>query len=212
MADGRTIGFVAIGGVAVFGLTVVALHVLQPGRDPLEEAVSYYVHGSFGWLLTVGLLALGIGSLSIAFGLRKIAGRGGGAGKWLVGIWGVGVLLGGIFRADPAGHWNEPPSLAGMIHGNAAMVAFVALPLGALFLSRAFRRDERWRQESKVLLVLAVLTAVSLFLFFASLAPVFVRPGPPVLLGLSERVLLAVYAAWLTGTGVGIIRHGERVG
>jgi hypothetical protein len=89
MADGRTIGLVAIGGVAVFGLTVVALHVLQPGLDPLEEAVSYYVHGSFGWLLTVGLLALGIGSLGIAFGLRKIAGRGGGAGKWLVGIWGL---------------------------------------------------------------------------------------------------------------------------
>ena len=47
-------------------------------------------------------------------------------------------------------------------------------------------------------------------MFMASLAPVFVRPGPPVLLGLSERVLLATYAAWLVAVGIGIVRHDDK--
>ena len=41
----------------------------QPDLDPRDEAVSYYVHGPFGWVLTVGLMSLGIGSMSLAFGL-----------------------------------------------------------------------------------------------------------------------------------------------
>jgi hypothetical membrane protein len=212
MADSKAAGRVASAGVSVFVMVVIALHILQPGLDPRTEAVSYYVHGPFGWLLTVGLIALGIGSLSLVVGLvRTLVGRWAGTGRWLVCIWGAGVLLGGVFRADPAGHWNEPPSLAGMIHGNAAMLAFMALPIGALFLARTFQQDERWRREARLLRGLAFAAGMSLILFMASLVPVFVRPGPPVLLGLSERVLLAVYAGWLAAVGVGITGHGRSV-
>ena len=208
MADSKAAGHLAIGGVAVFVVAVLALHILQPSLDPRDEAVSYYVHGPFGWLLTVGLIAMGVGSLSLVFGLvGALGGRWARTGRWLVGVWGAGVLLGGVFRADPPGHWSEPPSLAGMIHGNAAMLAFVALPLGALCLASAFRHDERWRREARVLLSLAVAAGISLVLFMASLVPVFVRPGPPILLGVSERVLLTVYAGWLVVVGVAITRH-----
>ncbi len=41
-----------------------------------------------------------------------------------------------------------------------------------------------------------------LLTIFASLVPVFVRPGPPVLLGLSERILLAVYVVWLAAVAI----------
>jgi hypothetical protein len=207
---GITAGRVAVAGVAIFSVAVLALHLLQPGFDPLNAAVSYYVHGPFGWLLTIGLIALGIGSLCLVFDLaHSLDGRWSGTGRWLVGVWGVGVLLGGIFRADPPGRWSEPPSLAGMIHGNAAMLAFVALPLGAFCLATAFRQDEQWRREATVLWGLAVAAGTSLIAFMASLAPVFVRPGPPILLGLSERVLLAVYAGWLATMGIVIDRRGR---
>jgi hypothetical membrane protein len=210
MTDGRTSGYVAIAAVVTFALAVLTLHVVQPGLSPRDEAVSYYVHGPFGWLLTVGLMALGIGSLSLVFGLAHIlGGRWAAIGRWLVGVWGLGVLLGGVFRADPPGHWNEPPSLAGMIHGNAAMLAFLALPLGALCLARTFRQDDRWRAEGSLFLGLAVAAGISLILFMASLVPVFVRPGPPILLGLSERVLLATYAAWLMAVGIAVVKHGQ---
>jgi hypothetical protein len=207
MTDSRTLGCIGIVGVVIFLLVVLALHVLQPSLNARDEAVSYYVHGRFGWLLTVGLIALGIGSVCLAFGLaHTVEGRWAAIGRWLLGIWGLGVLLGGLFSADPPGHWNEPPSLAGMIHGNAAILAFVALPLGAFCLWRAFHQDERWRCEGNFFLGLALAAAISLILFMASLIPVFVRPGPPILLGLSERVLLVVYAAWLIAIGLGVMR------
>jgi hypothetical membrane protein len=213
MADIAAAGRVAVAGVAVFIVAVLALHLLQPGLDPRKEAVSYYVHGPFGWLLTIGLIALGIGSLCLVFALAQtLDGRWSGTGRWLVGVWGVGVLLGGVFRADPPGRWSEPASLPGLIHGNAAMVAFLALPLAAFCLATAFRQDEQWRREAPVLWGLAVAAGTSLVVFMASLAPVFVRPGPPILLGLSERVLLAVYAGWLATVGIGIARCGRRSG
>jgi hypothetical membrane protein len=210
MTDTKTSGYVAIVGVATFVLAVLALHVLQPSLNPRDEAVSYYVHGPFGWLLTAGLIALGIGSLGLVIGLLcTVGGRWAGAGRGLVGVWGVGVLLAGVFRTDPPGHWSEPPSLSGIVHGNAAIVAILALPLGALCLAMSFRQDGRWRSKGNRFLGLAVATGISLVLFMASLVPVFVRPGPPILLGLSERVLLAIYAVWLVAVGLGVVKRTE---
>jgi hypothetical protein len=214
--DRRVAGFVTVAGVAVFAAGTLSLHLLQPQLSPLDEAVSYYVHGAHGWLLTLGLLALGAGSLALGLGLASGArGRGSRPGRRLVLLWAACVLIGGVFRADPPGSWDRPPSLSGMIHGNAALLAFIALPIGALCLARSFAEDARWRPHARLLRALAVACLVTLVLFAASLAPVFVRPGPPILLGASERLLLAVYAAWLAATGLGLSKqeHGviERV-
>ena len=63
--------FVALSGVAVFALAILALHFLQPALSPRDEAVSYYVHGRHGWLLTIGLIALGTGSLALTAALVR---------------------------------------------------------------------------------------------------------------------------------------------
>ncbi len=190
-------------GLATFTLTTLALHVLQPALSPRDEAISSYVHGNHGWLLTVGLIALGTASLALTAVLAT-DGPGAKPGRWLLGVWGTGVLLGGLFSGDPPGNWSAPPSAAGMIHGNAAMVAFLALPSGALFLARSFRRDPRWKEAAPHLSGLAVATTVSLVAFYASLMPVFIRPGPPILLGLSERILVGLYVAWLAVVAVNL--------
>ena len=200
-------------GLAIFVVAVVALHVVQPALSPNNDAVSYYVHGNHGWLLTIGLIALGIASLALTVVLGSAtSGSGARPGRWFLGIWSVGVLLGGVFPADPAGNWNAPASLPGMIHGNAAMVAFLALPVAALFLARSFRHDPAWKESARLLSVLAVATAVSLVVFYASLLPVFIRPGPPILLGLSERILLGIYVAWLAAVAINLpsMRHSQK--
>jgi Protein of unknown function (DUF998) len=195
-------------GIVLFVVTIVSLHFLQPELKPLDEAISYYVHGSQGWLLTVGVIGLGVASLAITCALANtVDGPGARSGRWLLGVWSVGVLLGGFFPADPPGHWNEPPSLAGIVHGNAALLAFSAFPVAALFLGRSFCRNRRWLPTATILLLLAVAAAISLIGFMASLMPVFIRPGPPVLLGLSERVLIVIYLAWLTLVAVTILKQ-----
>jgi hypothetical protein len=203
--------YACLSGNGCFVVAVLALHLLQPELSPLNYAVSYYVHGAQGWLFTAGLLAWGLGSAALFLGLAwsirihsRIRGRiRAGVGLSALAVWSAGVLATGMFRADP---WNKPPSATGLIHENAARVAFVALPLAALLLSHGLRRAPEWGRIAGVLRLFAVLILISQLVFFASLLPISDSFSPPVLFGLTERLLLATYAAWLCAAAVGLRR------
>ena len=203
----RLLAFLTLGGIACFIVTIGALHWLQPNLSPLNEAMSYYVHGAAGWLLTLGLFSLGLGSLALTVSLgRAPGGTQGKGGRWCLGVWSVGALLGAIFAADPPGQWDKPPSIGGSIHGLSAIVALVVFPFAAILLSRSLRLNAHWARLSGALVLLAIASAATLVLFLSSLAPVFVRPGPPILLGLSERALFIAYVAWLAVAAVGLLQ------
>jgi hypothetical protein len=203
--------YACLSGNGCFAVAVLALHLLQPELSPLNYAVSYYVHGAQGWLFTAGLLAWGLGSAALFLGLARSIRihsriRGSiraGVGLSALAVWSAGVLATGMFRADP---WNKPPSMTGLIHENAARVAFVAMPLAALLLSHGLRRAPEWRRIAGVLRLFAALILISLLVFFASLLPISDSFSPPVLFGLTERLLLATYAAWLCAAAVGLRR------
>ena len=74
----RLMGQVAVAGLLVFVAAVLTLHAAQPELSPRDTAVSYYVHGRLGALLTAGLAALGIASLALVAGLAHVAARGAG--------------------------------------------------------------------------------------------------------------------------------------
>jgi hypothetical protein len=202
----RLVGLVFT-GIACFVVTQLALHYLQSELNPLDEAMSYYVHGRQGWLLTAGLLGLGVASLALTVALAsEPAASVSRVGWWSLVMWTLGVLLAAGFAIDPPGGWSKPPSVSGSIHGIAAVFAFVSFPVAALRLSRAFRVDPRWSEPSRTLRLLAIASGASLAVFFVSLVPVFIRPGPPVLLGLTERLLIVVYIAWLWVCAIGVLR------
>jgi hypothetical membrane protein len=200
----RMLAGVSLVGIACFLVTIVALHWLQPELSPLNEAMSYYVHGPHGWLLTLGLFSLGLASLTLTIALgREPPGPVGKVGRSCLAVWSVGTLLASVFAADPPGRWDEPPSMSGSIHGVAALVALAVFPVAAILLSRRRRRDIRWVRLS--LLVLAFGSAAGLVAFAWSLVPVFISPGPPKLLGLTDRILIVLYSGWLGVAAVGLI-------
>jgi Protein of unknown function (DUF998) len=201
------LAYVCLSGNGFFAAAVLALHLLQPERSPLNEAVSYYVLGAHGWLFTAGLLAWGIGSAALLLGLaRTVRIRAGNAGLLGLAVWSAGVLTSGLFRADLPGQWNNSPSATGLIHENAARVSFIALPVAALLLSQGLRRAPEWRRTAGVLYLFMVMIMVSLIVFFASLLPISDSLSPPILFGLTERMLLAVFAAWLCAAAIGLLR------
>src|SRR5262245_36647835 len=166
-----------------------------------------YVYGAQGWLFTAGLLAWGAGSAALLLGLaRTIRIRAGNAGLLGLAVWSAGILTSGLFRADLPGQWNNSPSAAGLIHENAARVSFIALPIAALLLSHGLRRVPEWRRTASVIYLLALMIMVSLIVFFASLLPVSDSLRPPIMFGLTERMLLAIYAAWLCAAAIGLLR------
>jgi len=194
-------------GIAVFTACMIGLHMFQPELSPMDEAMSYYVHGRHGWLTSVGLAALGIGSLAIMLSVAQMAhGPGSRLGMAFLFLWSLGAILGGIFSADPRGNWDQPPSMSGAIHGVAALIALSSFPVACAALTRNLRRDNRWHWHSSLLGNLAILVIASFIVFMASLTPVFIRPGPPILLGLTERVLFVSFVAWLTVVALGLFR------
>jgi hypothetical protein len=192
----RWLGLAGLTGSGIFVIAMLVMHLLQPDLSPRDEAMSYYVHGAAGWLASLGLVALGLGSISLSALLtRHIPATRAGIG--LLALWGFSATLGGIFAADPPGNWDAPPSLSGSIHGIAALIALVALPIAAILISRAAGHHSAWRPRASALRILSFAILLSLIAFSASLVPVMISPGPPVLFGLVERVYFVFAATWL---------------
>jgi hypothetical protein len=201
------LAYTCLSGNGFFVVAVMVLHLLQPERSPLNEAVSFYVHGAQGWLFTAGLLAWGGGSAALLLGLaRTVRIRAGNSGLLGLAVWSAGVFTSGLFSADPPIQMYNSPSAVGLIHENAARVSFIALPIAALLLSHGLRRAPQWRRTAGVLYLFAVMIVVSLIVFFASLLPISDSLRPPILFGITERLLLAAYAAWLCAAAIGLLR------
>jgi hypothetical protein len=170
--------------------------------------MSDYAHGRIGWLVTVALLALGLGSLALTVGLaRHLHGRSARASQWCLAIWGVCGLVGGIFPDDLPG---QPPTLSGSLHGSAALVGITVLPIAALLLAWSVRRDLRWYRSAGILLTLALSTAVGLILLLLSFLPVLTAAHPPILFGLLERIFFVTAIAWLAGAAIGLLQILDR--
>jgi hypothetical protein len=202
---------VSVAGAGLFVASVALMHAVQPELSPVDMAVSYYMTGRLGWALGAGLVLLGIASLSLALGLRHcLTPAGAGAGLWLFAVWAIGVIVCGLFPPDPPGHWDEPPSLSGMIHGAVALIALLAFSPAAWLLSRRLAGLLHKRLDVRILESLAILSALCLLAFFVCLWPVFVNRAPYAL-GFVERVLLALNVAWLVTAAVSIPRYSQIV-
>jgi hypothetical protein len=184
----------AAAGVSWFAITVAALHLLPTGLNPVQRTISEYVNQPYGWLVPVAGLGLGAGSLALCLALhRALPPPRPRAGVVLLAVWGMAMLVVAVFPADPA-----PPgrpvhfTAAGVVHVVAGVVAFAAFAVAAPLLSRAIP----WRPIK----VLGIMAPLSLALFVIT---TFNRPrvsrliGQPNAWGLGERIMVAVYVAWL---------------
>jgi len=115
-------------GVTVFIVTVVALHLLQPGYDPRHQLMSELALGQYGWAMFVAFLGLAVA----VFGVQAAIGGYGAARGYrvLLSIAAMLFLVAGIF---PLGNTS-------MIHIGAIAMAFVLSVLAMyLFPSSAGR-------------------------------------------------------------------------
>jgi hypothetical protein len=136
----------------VAGPLFVAVALLQAltrdGFDPGRHPLSLLSLGELGWIQIANFVVAGLLSVAFAVGLRRVLhpGRGGTWGPLLVGAYGVGLIGGGVFIADPGAGFppgapaGAPEQLSwhGILHDVAHVLAFLALIAACFVLARRF--------------------------------------------------------------------------
>jgi len=191
----RLLGGTGVAGIAYLVVTFVFLHFVQWRLHPGEHFISEYVHGQFGWLVTVAFFVGGIGTLALALGLHRSleSGERVATSIALITSAGVSFIALGIFKIDPLledGTTGYTPT--GIAHLVATLVLFVSLIIGALTLRSVFAGDPRWRglEPAALRLTLAMLVA-----------PIVMFAVPQQAVGLAQRALVVVLLSWLAVIG-----------
>ena len=130
-------------------VVVAALQVLsRDGFDLARHPLSLLSLGELGWIQITNFVVTGLLAVAFAVGLRQVLhpGRGGTWGPLLLGLFGVGLIAGGVFVADPA--LGFPPgapagipdrlSWHAILHAIAPPLAFLSLVVACFVLVRRF--------------------------------------------------------------------------
>ncbi|WP_327657457.1 DUF998 domain-containing protein [Streptomyces sp. NBC_00483] len=209
-APGRRLALWPAAAVAASVAAIVAADLVNPAYSPVTEVISRYVNGNHGWLITAALLTIGVASAASAARLRSAdVSR---TGRVALLVWAAGVFVAGIFPADPPGLWGQP-SPADMVHGMAATLAFVALPLAALLLHRGLAA--RWARGAALLRVVSRFSLVSTAVLVVFLGDVMGGPslsigGFPTVVGLVERIAFGADLLWVALAAVAVSRPATR--
>ena len=187
----------------LFVVTVTAQMLVRDGYDLLQHPLSMLALGEGGWVQSLNFVISGILSLAFAAGLVRVlrSGPGRHAIPALLSLYGAGLVLGGIFTADPALGFPPgapegiPPTLSahGAVHAFAPMLAFLSLIVAALVVARRFWWEGRRRPAIASALVSAVCFVLS----------VPIGSGPSVRLYLA----ITIAFAWLTAYAVSVLRQ-----
>jgi hypothetical protein len=147
-ADQRTRLLLVCGAVAgpLFIVMSVAQALTRPGFDPVKHPASLLSVGDLGWIQIATFIVTGLLFLASAVGMRRALhpGRGTTWGPRLIGAFGVALIGGGIFVADPG--LGFPPGTPegipdeftwhGIVHSIAPVVGFLALTLACFVFAR----------------------------------------------------------------------------
>lgn len=199
-------------------LIVALLHVLPPSSqvNPMTRTISEYALGANGWLFDVAVLALAVGLLAVLATLvHAEVLTGTGPATWLIGLSAACLMVLVVFQKydHSGGHHAGGPG--GLIHRMASLVAFLALPSGALLAARAGRRKPAWRRPARWTRGTAILTWALLCLLLYAIGKSFVsdvtwwRVFP---LGALERVIGLGEVAVMLALGRWAILAGRSAG
>jgi hypothetical protein len=131
------------------------LHGLaRPGFDLTRHGISMLMLGSPGWIQVAIFELAGLATIACAIGARRVLhpGRAGTWGPRLIGGYGLGLLLAGLFAPDPA--FGFPPGTPdamptamsghGALHAVGFFVSMISLIAAAFVFTRRFVADRQW--------------------------------------------------------------------
>lgn len=158
----RTLLTCGVIGAPLFIVVSLLQALTRDGFDAARHPISMLSLGDLGWIQVANFVACGALIAVSAVGLRRAlrSGSGGTWGPLLIGLFGLSLMGGGIFLADPGlgfppGAPEGPPasvSTAGIVHGVAFGIGMLSLISSFFVFARLFARtgDRGWSRYSVI--------------------------------------------------------------
>ena len=192
----RKLLYAGVIGPLLFILVFLVEGLTRPGYSAWRHYVSQLATGPGGWVQVANFLVCGTLVITFAIGLRLVTRSI--AAPILLGLFGIGLLVAGLFSTDPA--LGYPPGAPiehtthGMIHGLAGLACFSLLPATAFVMAAWFARTtspRRWVWYSLAVGVLMIVTFIA-STTFSTLDATGALPNAPT--GFFQRI--AIIAGW----------------
>jgi hypothetical membrane protein len=140
-----------VAGPILFVVVFLIEGATRPGYSPWRNFVSQLATGETGWVQVVNFIVYGFLMLAFAVGLRRTLrhGRASVAAPILLGAYGLGLIVAGIFITDPALGYPSGVQVVhtthGLIHGLAGLAVFTLLAISCLVMAWRFLADTSTR-------------------------------------------------------------------
>jgi hypothetical membrane protein len=191
----------------------------RPGYNALQTQVSYLALSNQGWEQIANFIVCGLLCIAFAVGLRRIwrTGRASVWGPLLVGLFGLCLVIAGVFVTDPGDGYPPGAPLNGMpqtwhgwVHGiNGAVFFLVVLPAMCFVLASRFAADPQnrgWAAYSRLTGVLILVISIGSLIAL----PFAYHAGFPVLDGLFQRIEIIMGWVWLALTALRLWRQERK--
>jgi hypothetical membrane protein len=189
-------------GPVLFMIVLLIEGATRPGYSAWHNYGSSLSLSDQGWMQIANFLVCGLLTLGFAVGLRQVLQKGRGSvwGPILIGVFGIALIVAGLFVTDPSlgyppgTHSSGAQTLHGTIHGVAGLIAFSSIAFASFVMARRFAGDPNWKGWE----LYSIVTGVLVIVFFIASTTVSaldesgVLRGSPT--GLFQRI--AIIAGW----------------
>lgn len=193
MRYNNRIAIVSLTGHLLFLFAFILLHFLRPDKSAMSNFTSEFAIGDFGWMMTLGFLGITIGAFFLATGLL-IHFKASKTTTIALGLWFLGMLVVALFKTDIPG---EKVTATGLIHGFAALIAFISLGIAMIAWGSVFRKNN-WNSMGQLSRIFGVISLILFIIFFMS---------PPSFRGLTQRILIIWDMLWLLLVNYALLRN-----
>ncbi|WP_165977909.1 DUF998 domain-containing protein [Nonomuraea diastatica] len=188
---------------------------LRPGYEPLHRFGSELSLGERGWVQIANFIVSGLLVLGFALGLRRVMGdgRGSAAAPVLAAIFGMCLIVGGVFVTDPKPGYpagsagTAEPTVHGLIHDGNPVPFYLSLIALMCVMARRFAAEPGGRPW----MWFCVATAVGVPVTFAIAAGLYDAESQTGMYhGLWQRINLAISMGWFGVVAMWFLRRRTR--
>ena len=204
-------------GPLLFVVVLLIEGATRPGYSAWRTFGSSLSLGDQGWMQITNFIVCGLLTLGFAIGLRQVlrSGKGSVWGPILLGLFGLILIVAGIFVTDPGqGYPPGVPALANptghaVVHALAGLFVFILLPIATFVMIRRFVGDPTWRGWALYSLLTGIIMLAS-FIIFQVLGTMdqngTLQNAPS---GLVQRIGIIAGWVWISLLAIALLRKGR---